>query len=401
MAPYIKGVIHGRHVFDLTLTISHLRRMIRLLQSLILDECNILFVCNGNNEDLKTLAQVMCARVNIPLLDSKWQPGSLTNWDWMAFNYRGTGKLIQYNNESEKAKKINQKKWEKTKLHRMCQSPPDFIFLMNRKFNDILVYEANRMNIPVASLCDSDDSTRDLQYVIPCNHSSIPSLYFILDFITRGILEAQSKMDACQWWAKKRDIIDHNAALKEAELELQQNYDAYEQTRMAKMMVGGGGKTNPLQRTPNRGQRQTPLQGELQQLFEKSISFIPINFGAQSEKSDLVSSRRLDGYGQISTRASTPNEGNARDEGSIGRGTQQMQMEKSLERGATSFEIQAEQKRVSQLSNVRNLKVRETRQANKEFKVQNALNDYNLPHYSDQDFAMRMLARYARNRMQK
>ena len=94
MAPYLKGVVNGRHIFDLSLTIMNLRKMIRLLQSLIMDECNILFVCNDRDVEMKTLAKIMCTRCNMPLLDGKWAPGALTNWNHMAEHYRGPGREL-------------------------------------------------------------------------------------------------------------------------------------------------------------------------------------------------------------------------------------------------------------------------------------------------------------------
>lgn len=235
MGPYLKGIVNGRHVFDLSLTISNLRKMIRLLQSLIMDECQILFVCNDKDPEMVILSKIMCTRCNIPLLDDKWSPGSLTNWNHMAEHYRGPGR------ELIDGKLPKQRPWKKTKLHRLMREPPDFIFLLNRRENDILVHEANRMQIPVASLCDSDDSTRDLQYIIPCNTQSIQSMHFILDMITRGILEAQTKMDSL-WWSKQKDQqIDRNA-LMDAEIEWQYKYDPYQQQRLStRMMAGPGG----------------------------------------------------------------------------------------------------------------------------------------------------------------
>ena len=130
--------------------------------------------------------------------------------------------------------------WKKTKLHRMMQEPPDFIFLFNRSYNDVLVHEANRVQIPVASLCDSDDSTRDLQYVIPCNTESIQAVHFVLDMLTRGILEAQSKMDSV-WWSKQKDFERDRNALHDAEVEWEFKYDPYEQQRHAGTFMAGDG----------------------------------------------------------------------------------------------------------------------------------------------------------------
>lgn len=150
----------------------------------------------------------------------------------MAEHFRGPGV------EHIDGKKPGWRRWRRTKLHRTIREPPDFIFLFNRKLNDVLCYEANRAQIPVASLCDSDDSTRELQYVIPCNTQSIQSVHFVLDMITRGILEAQSKMDSA-WWSRTKDLEADRDALHAAEVEWQYKYDAYQSQRMAGRFMAG------------------------------------------------------------------------------------------------------------------------------------------------------------------
>ena len=52
-------MVHGRHVIDLSLTIPAVRKVVRLLQSLVMDKCQILFVGNGDNPDINRLNQMM------------------------------------------------------------------------------------------------------------------------------------------------------------------------------------------------------------------------------------------------------------------------------------------------------------------------------------------------------
>ncbi|ETO34394.1 hypothetical protein RFI_02700 [Reticulomyxa filosa] len=239
MGPYLKGVMKGRHVFDLTLTIANLRKVIRLMQSLVMDECKILIVGNSINPDLRILTQVMAARANIPCLTDRWRPGSLTNWDHMAFHFRGPGKKYTDGNHP------TVQDWKRATLHRLMQAPPDFIFLTTLKDNHVLVYEANSMGIPCAALCDSDDNTRDLQYIIPCNTKSVPSLHFILDMLTRGIIEAQAKKDTT-WWAKQQDEKDFFQALRDAETEAQRKWDHYQHAKMGKLLGGSQTQSNDV-----------------------------------------------------------------------------------------------------------------------------------------------------------
>ena len=76
-------------------------------------------------------------------------------------------------------------------LFRRMREMPDFIFLTTRKYNETIIHEANFARIPIAALVDTDDDCRLLQYMVPCNTQSPQSVHFVLDMITRGILEAQ------------------------------------------------------------------------------------------------------------------------------------------------------------------------------------------------------------------
>jgi len=196
MAPYLKGVVNGRHVFDLTITIAQIRKMVRLMQSLVMDRCKILFVCNGRNEDMNALVKIMAMRCNMPFLEVPWVNGALYDWDKLAPEYRGRG----HGKANSKCKKMGKYGVEhkRSLLFRRLESPPDFVFFVSTKFNRTMIDECNAHRIPMAALCDSDVKTMHLQYVVPCNTESVPAVHFVLDMITRGILEAQHLMESRQ-----------------------------------------------------------------------------------------------------------------------------------------------------------------------------------------------------------
>eukprot|EP00494_Astrolonche_serrata_P030919 UN31187 len=193
MRPYIKGQIHGRHVIDLSVTLPAIRKVIRLLQSLVQDDCTILFVGNGRNEDINRLTQLMALKVGMPFLKETFVKNSFKSWDEYALNYRCSGKPFDVAPEEDilGGSKHLARRHRQSQLFRRCREMPDFVFVTTRKQNNTLVKECLFSRIPVAALCDTDDNCKDLQYVIPCNTESPQAVHFVLDLITRGILEAQ------------------------------------------------------------------------------------------------------------------------------------------------------------------------------------------------------------------
>jgi len=226
MGQYLKGVVNGRHVFDLTITIAQIRKMVRLMQSLVQDRCKILFVCNSKNEDLNTLMKIMALRVGMPYLDTEWVPYSLCNWDENARIFRGKG------NGQNAQRPINRKQHDESVFFRRMDAPPDFVFFANVKDNQKMIYELNYHKIPMAAICDSDVKTLFLQYVIPCNTSSIQSVHFVMDMLTRGILEAQHHMEKDSW-RKKAAALDQEEEKREkvAQYLKASNIDYYQARR--------------------------------------------------------------------------------------------------------------------------------------------------------------------------
>jgi len=217
MRPYIKGTVHGRDVIDLSLTIPMLRKVIRLMQSLVQDNCEILFVGNGRNQDINRLNQMMALKVGYPFLETSFVKHSLKSWDSHAVYYRSAGKPFDVVSESELTDdKQIARRHTQGNLFRRCRSIPDFVFFTTRKGNETFIKECNFCRVPVACLADTDDKVSDVQYLIPCNTESPQSVHFVLDMLTRGILEAQEAKEQ-EWWAKKQDEKEYNQQLKDAQ----------------------------------------------------------------------------------------------------------------------------------------------------------------------------------------
>merc|ERR1719433_53981 len=144
----------------------------------------------------------------MPYLDVPWIPGALDNWNKQAPLYRGRGRGF-----NSKKKSLNTEEHNKGVFYRRLDAPPDFVFFANTKRNEKMMRELNSNRIPMAAMCDSDIKTQFLQYVIPCNTSSIQSVHFVFDMLTRGVLEAQHRMERDSWKDKwvKRDQKEEEA----------------------------------------------------------------------------------------------------------------------------------------------------------------------------------------------
>jgi small subunit ribosomal protein S2 len=70
---------------------------------------------------------------------------------------------------------------------------PDAIFVIDTRYERIAIQEANKLNIPVIALVDSNNSFDGVDYMIPANDDAMSSIDLFLKSISETILESKPK----------------------------------------------------------------------------------------------------------------------------------------------------------------------------------------------------------------
>ena len=70
---------------------------------------------------------------------------------------------------------------------------PDAIFVIDTRYERIAIQEANKLNIPVIALVDSNNSFEGVDYMIPANDDSMSSIDLFLKSISEIILQNKPK----------------------------------------------------------------------------------------------------------------------------------------------------------------------------------------------------------------
>ena len=73
---------------------------------------------------------------------------------------------------------------------------PDAIFVIDTRYERIAIQEANKLNIPVIALVDSNNSFEGVDYMIPANDDAMSSIDLFLKSISEIILESKPKKSA-------------------------------------------------------------------------------------------------------------------------------------------------------------------------------------------------------------
>jgi|TARA_X000001036_G_scaffold192611_1_gene181638 small subunit ribosomal protein S2 len=73
------------------------------------------------------------------------------------------------------------------------EKTPDALFVIDTRYEKIAIQEANKLNIPVIAIVDSNNSFEGVDYMIPGNDDSMSSIELFVKEITEIIINTKSK----------------------------------------------------------------------------------------------------------------------------------------------------------------------------------------------------------------
>jgi small subunit ribosomal protein S2 len=197
MAPYIYMERNGIHIFNLYKTVAKLDEANKALSKLAASGRKILFV--ATKKQAKDIVAEHAKKVNMPYITERWPGGMLTNFvtirkavkkmaaiDRMkkdgTFETLSKKERLQVDRLRAKLEKNLGSISEMTRL-------PGAIFIVDTTREHIAVKEAQKLNIPIFAMVDTNSDPREINYVIPSNDDASKSISKILGLVTDAISE--------------------------------------------------------------------------------------------------------------------------------------------------------------------------------------------------------------------
>jgi small subunit ribosomal protein S2 len=189
MADFIFGEQDGIHLFDLAKTAEQMQKVYDFVFDLAKEGKTLLIV--GTKKQAKDLVKAAATEAGCFYISSRWMGGMLTNWDQISKSIKRMEEIRSglENNLYKGYTKYERVQLEKElgRLERFfaglkgMKQRPDCIFVAGAKHDDLVVEEANKENIPVLALADSDTDPRPLEIVVPANDDAVKSIQFVVD----------------------------------------------------------------------------------------------------------------------------------------------------------------------------------------------------------------------------
>src|SRR5690349_12255705 len=203
MADFIFGSRNNIHIIDLAQTVPLLHTALQAVSDTVAKGGRILFVGTKRQaQDNVADAAKRCAQY---FVNSRWLGGTLTNWKTISASIKRLRHLDEVLSSGEansytKKERLTLQR-ERDKLDRSLGGIkdmgglPDMIFVIDTNKEDIAIQEAQRLNIPVAAIVDTNSDPKGITYVVPGNDDAGRAISLYCDLVARAAIDGISSAE--------------------------------------------------------------------------------------------------------------------------------------------------------------------------------------------------------------
>lgn len=216
MAPYIFMERNGIHIIDLHKTVVKIDEAAEALKQIAKSGRKILFVAT-KKQAKEIIAEKMKA-INMPYISERWAGGMLTNFPTIRKAVKKMSTIDKMMADPSAWKNLSKRERlqitrQRAKLEKTLGSIADLtrlpaaMFVVDVMKEHIAVREANKLNIPVFGIVDTNSNPSGIDFVIPANDDATKSIELITSIMVKAMEEGLSerKVDRDHEAAAKKD----------------------------------------------------------------------------------------------------------------------------------------------------------------------------------------------------
>ncbi len=218
MAPYIYMERNGIHIINLYKSVAKIEEANEALSKIASSGRKILFV--ATKKQAKDIVSEKAANVNMPYITERWPGGMLTNFVTIRKAVKKMAAIDKMKadgtfNTLSKKEKLQVERL-RAKLEKNLGSISDMtrlpgaLFIVDIRREHIAVKEAQKLNIPIFAMVDTNADPRDVDYVIPANDDASKSIEKIMTLVTEAVDKGLKE--------RQKDKADADAAATEGEV---------------------------------------------------------------------------------------------------------------------------------------------------------------------------------------
>ena len=237
MAPYIFMERNGIHIIDLNKSLACLEEASRAIHQIVRSGRKVMFV--ATKKQAKEVVAEEAVRLNMPYVTERWLGGMLTNFATIRKSLKKMASIERmmkeetYQNLAKRERLMITR--EKEKLHKVLGGIaeltrlPAALFVVDVRKEHIAVAEAQKLNIPVFAMVDTNSDPGNIDFPIPSNDDAFKSIAVITQAIAKAVEEGlmerkkdkeDAKLKEEEAAKKKADEKSASEAAAEAEAEV-------------------------------------------------------------------------------------------------------------------------------------------------------------------------------------
>ncbi len=196
MSQFIFGERNKIHIIDLAQSVPMLHRALQAVSDTVARGGRVLFV--GTKRQAQDLVADAARRSAQYYVNSRWLGGMLTNWKTISGSIQRLRKLdemLSVGAQGLTKKELLMLSRERDNLDkalggiRDMGGVPDMIFVIDTNKEQLAVKEAQRLNIPVAAIVDTNSDPDGINFPIPGNDDAGRAISLYCDLVARAALD--------------------------------------------------------------------------------------------------------------------------------------------------------------------------------------------------------------------
>ena len=201
MRPYIFGARNGIHIIDLQQTVKLFRVAYDKMVDTVARGGKVLFI--GTKRQAQEAVAAEAGRAGQFHVTNRWMGGTLTNFVTIRSRINRMEELEAMVEDGRMAVLPKKEQAvlgkELTKLQtnlggaRDMKGLPQALFVIDTKREENAIKEAQRLNIPVVALIDTNSDPDEVEYGIPCNDDAISAVTLMCELMADACLAGSGK----------------------------------------------------------------------------------------------------------------------------------------------------------------------------------------------------------------
>lgn len=198
-SPFLFGTKDRTDIFDLEMTEQRLEAAKQFVSSVVSTGRQVVFV--GGKHEAMSIVKDLAERTGSPYVAGRWIGGTLTNFKNIRKRIERLQQLIA---DKESGALDKYTKRERLMLDREIEELegrfgglvtmnelPGALFVVDTRYEETAVMEANQLKIPVVGLSSSDCDFARVQFPVPANDTSVRSIRLVVEAIAEAVQDGK------------------------------------------------------------------------------------------------------------------------------------------------------------------------------------------------------------------